>query len=313
MSARAPGLAFALGTLLALLGAGEARAAALCTNTPGPNDAVSCIAADGVSGILFVNTSGDIDINLVNQAIASSSRTTPGVGVAGRQHGSMNEAVSVRLSGTTVTTAGGGAGASGVLGSIENTTSEGGVTIDVTGGAISTGESRAMGVYGYHSGTGDIDIDVTRSSVTTAGRTAYGFLGYHLGTGGDVDIDMTGGTVTTAGEDAHGVYGNVGNTASAGALTIDVTGGASIKTTGEGARGVYGYHRGTGGIDVDVTRSSVTTAGDDAHGVWGNVGNTASAGALTIDVTGGASIKTTGRAPAGSMAITWVRGTWTSA
>ncbi len=360
MSARAPGLAFALGTLLALLGAGEARAAALCTNTPGPNDSVSCIAADGVSGILLVNTSGDIDINLVNQAIATSSRTTPGIGVAGRQHGSMNEAVSVRLSGTTVTTAGGGAGASGVLGSIENTTSEGGVTIDVTGGAISTGESRAMGVYGYHSGTGDIDIDVTRSSVTTAGRTAYGFLGYHLGTGGDVDIDMTGGTVTTAGEDAHGVYGNVGNTASAGALTIDVTGGASIKTTGEGARGVYGYHRGTGGIDVDLTDdSSVTTAGEGAHGVygyhtgaggiavdmmdgssvrtagegahgllvyhvgasgdvdidmtggtvttegedamgvWGYVGNTASGGALTIDVTGGASIKTTGEGARG--------------
>ena len=287
MSARAPGLAFAPGILLALLGAGEARAAALCTNTPGPNDTVSCIAADGVSGILFVNASGDIDINLVNQAIA----TSPGIGVQGRQHGSMNEAVSIRLSGTTVNTVQGGAGASGVLGSIENTTSEGALTIDVTGGAITTGTTSAMGVYGYHSGAGDIDIDVTRSSVTTAKATAYGFLGYHLGTGGDVDIDMTGGTVTTAGEDAHGVYGNVGNTASAGALTIEVTGGASIKTTGEGARGVYGYHRGTGGIDVDLTDdSSVTTADKSAHGVWGYHQGT---GDVDIGMTGG-SVTTAG-------------------
>ena len=355
MSARAPGLAFALGTLLALLGAGEARAAALCTNTPGPSDIVSCIAADGVSGILLVNASGNIDINLVNQAIASS----PGIGVRGSQHGSMNEAVSIRLRGTTVNTVQGGAGASGVVGSIENTTSEGALTIDVTGGAITTGATSAMGVYGYHSGAGDIDIDVTRSSVTTAKATGHGFLGYHLGTGGDVDIDMTGGTVTTAGKDAHGIYGYVANTASAGALTIDVTGGASIKTTGDVARGVHGYHRGTGGIDVDLTDdSSVTTAGKDAHGVygyhlgtgdvdigmtggsvttagvlahgfvgyhygasgdvdidltggtvrtagedamgvWGYFGNTESAGALTIGMTGGTSIKTTGEGARG--------------
>ena len=42
MSARAPAAALALGTLLALLCAGEARAVAVCSNTPGTGDWVLC-------------------------------------------------------------------------------------------------------------------------------------------------------------------------------------------------------------------------------------------------------------------------------
>ena len=78
--ARAAARRFALATLLALSCAGEVRAAAVCSDTPGPNDRVYCAAA--------ALTNVDIDIALTNQIIATTRANEVGVyAVQSRRHG----------------------------------------------------------------------------------------------------------------------------------------------------------------------------------------------------------------------------------
>ncbi len=82
----------------------------------------------------------------------------------------------------------------------------------------------------------------------------------------------------------------------ASGVTQDVTIDAmnpSISTSAANAYGVYGRHRGTGGIDIDLTGAGIATAGDRASGVLAWASNAAGEGDVSIGVAGGA-VRTAG-------------------
>ena len=91
--ARTAARRFVLAALLAL-GAGEARAAVVCSDTPGPNDRIYCARA------VFTNI--DIGIDLTNRAIATSGDDQ--LGVYAYQRGS--GAISIGMTGGSIATTG---------------------------------------------------------------------------------------------------------------------------------------------------------------------------------------------------------------
>ena len=191
MSVRAQAAALALGTLLALLCAGEARAARVCSNTPGPDDRVDC----GVASLLTL----PIDIELTNQAITTSG--TGHIGVWARHFG--EGGITIRLRDTAIMTSGRLASGLRSLNNYSRNASP--MTIDLAGGSISTTGEGAYGIIGHNrASTGIVDIDLAGGSISTAGVRAHGIWVLHGGSGG-IDVDMAGGTISTTGEAAHGL------------------------------------------------------------------------------------------------------------
>ena len=152
-------------------------------------------------------------------------------------------------------------------------TGDGDIDIDVLGGSITTAGTASYGIYGLHQGDGDIDIAVQDATITTESTDlgAYddtfslGIYAYHLGTG-DIDIDLRGGSVTTKGVYSYGVYGRHSG---AGDIAIDTRDGNTITTTGDNAHGIVAYHYGTeASRTIDITvGGSVEAVGAGAQGV----------------------------------------------
>ena len=302
MSARAPAAALALGTLLALLCAGEARAAAVCSNMPGTGDWVRCTSMDIDLANPAIETSGDNengifgssntssrDIEVTGGSITTTGATAAGVkmDLLGSGRGSIvleNVAISTNARGS-VGIDGYGSATSGVT-----------LSIDVTGGSVSTVGSSAQGVDVDHRGMGAIDIDLRRAAVTTMDLNSTGVSARHSGSGGTgVDIDLEGGSVRTAGRQASAIAGTV-SSASNAAVSIDAT-GVAISTTNEFARGIYGAITSASSqasISVNAAGGSIATAGTFSHGIWGYVSHSASDAAISIDATGGVAVSTTG-------------------
>ena len=305
--ARAAARRFVLATLLAL-GAGEARAAVVCSDTPGPNDRIYCARA------VFTNV--DIGIDLTNRAIATSGANQLGVYAFQRGSG----AISIGMTGGSIATT--GASSSSISGYINQSANEAALAIGMTRGSVNTSGLRSRGIYGVHTGTGRIAIGMTNSSISTTGGRAHGIEGYHTGAGG-VDIAMRGGSVMATGEMAHGVYGIhtgaggididvrggsiattrassrgitawIANAANEAALAIGMTRG-SVATSGSRSHGINGVHAGAGGVDIAMRGGSVMTTGERAHGVYG-LNYSGAAGGIDIDVTGGSVMATGERA-----------------
>ena len=311
VSARVPVVAVAavvLGTLLAILGAGESRAAAVCSNTLGANDWIHCTESG----------SSDIDIDLSNPAISTSGAADEGIWAEHTGTGDIDIDVTD--------------------GSIEATTAAGlrirhdgarAIEIDLTRVAVSTEGARDPGVYAQHRGSGGtgIDIDLTGGSVTTIGSSAYAVAGNVNAAGGasvsidvtdaavstaglraygihgvignvastastSVSIDVKRGSIATTGEDAHGVYGLVVHSSSKAALSVDVM-GAVISTRGSITHGIYSRQSGEGGIETDLTDVAISTTNTSSYGFFGLIANAGSRAALDVDVAGG-SVRTTG-------------------
>ena len=233
-----------------LLGAAEARAAAVCSNTPGANDWIRCTQTG----------TADIDIDLANPAI---STTGPG-----------DEGIWAEHTGT------------------------GNIDIDVTGGSIAAAD--ANGVDARHEAAGAIDIDLTNVDVSTQGQLDYGVYAQHRGTSGTgIDIDVTGGSVTTAGSSAYGISANVNDAtgvAVGAAISID-TKNTRVSTMGLRGYGVFGWINTVGStapVSVNVAGGSVTTAGENSHAVRAYTFSQTGTGAITVGVTDGAALSTTG-------------------
>ena len=311
MSARAPGIALALGALLAILGATEARAAAVCNNMPGANDWIRCTQTG----------SGDIDIDLANPAISTTNPADEGI-----------EATHTGTGNIDIDVTGGSIAAADANGVRVRHEAAGAIDIDMTNVGVSTQGQLDYGIYAGHQGTSGtgIDIDVTGGSVTTAGSDSYGIAanandstGAAVGTAVSIDtkntrvstmgrrsygvfgwintvastapvsVTVAGGSVTTAGENAHAVRAYVFSQASTGAMVVGVTDGAAISTTGRNAHGVLATQNGRGGIDADLTDAVISTANTSSYGFMGWLSNTSGSAPLDIDVLRG-SVKTTG-------------------
>ena len=150
----------------------------------------------------------------------------------------------------------------------------GDILIDVRGGSITTKGAAAGGLHNRHEGTGLLDIDVQDLDIKTESTGIYqgsggtfsrGIFGQHTGDG-DIRIDVRGGTIETKGTYSYGIYGTHSGT---GNIAVDTRDGHTITTTGDNAHGIVAYHYGTEdsrAIDITVG-GTVEASGAGAEGV----------------------------------------------
>ena len=269
-------------------------------------------------------TSGNIAITLGNTRIDTSGEV-PAV-YAQKQRWNSGLLTATLNSGVTITTQ--GDRASGVYLQHQNEeilaldndvtlTGNGTTTVTTTG-------DRSHGLRAVRSsGRGDVTIDVDRITITTEGDSAYGIYGDHSGDGndGDVTIDATNGSITTGssvteggtttlkGRTAHGIRATHRDTSSpknrtaVGDIRI-TTRNFKINTTstadfrppdyfGPYAYGIFASHENSGNIVIDLGQgSSVTTEGQNSHGVVASHSGTAAT--RTIDITLGGPVSAKG-------------------
>ena len=308
MSARAPGIALTLGTLLAILGAGESRAAPRFTTSAWfrlrrdaecdmPLPTPRRVAAHGGGsarariGALLFGLAFLLGAAEVRAAAVCSN--TPGANdwIRCTQTGTAD--IDIDLANPAISTT--GPGDEGIW---AEHTGTGNIDIDVTGGSIAAAD--AFGVRARHEAAGAIDIDLTNVDVSTQGQLDNGVSAQHRGTSGTgIDIDVTGGSVTTAGADSYGVYAAVNDStgvAVGAAISID-TKNTRVSTMGLRGYGVFGSlttAASTAPLSVNVAGGSVATAGQNAHAVRAYRFSQTGTGAITVGVTDGAALSTTG-------------------
>ncbi len=167
----------------------------------------------------------------------------------------------------------------------------GSVTIEVTGGSLSSSGNWAKGIRSWSSGgSGDVAVTVKDVDITTAndnGNAVY--VRRQAGTG-NIRIDVSGGVLTTTGGGVS--QGITGWVQVAGDIDIDAK-DVVMRTEGANSLGIFGYQQGpTGDVDVAVQGGSIETNGFLAHGVYsGKIGGTGNAG-LSVS---GAAVTTRGR------------------
>ena len=175
----------------------------------------------------------------------------------------------------------------------------GDIIITATDTDITTnGAGAARGILAQHQGTGGgISIDFSGGSITTKGADARGIAGWlyptnarAVGDRGNVDIRVSNSRIAT--EDAIGIQGFISGNA-AGDIRITAT-GTDITTERKSQsdaiadRGILAVHAGTGGgISIDFSGGSITTKGDVARGIEGRITNTNNDGDISLRFTGG--------------------------
>ena len=282
----------------------------MCSSTPGANDWIVCEAT----------TAADVSVNTSNVVISTTGTSDYGVSLS-NTYGSWAQGesanVSIVMTGGSITTT--GRAARGVFAWMQDSDGVGDVTIDLTRVAISATGRSAVGVRSTHSGTGAQVIRMTGGSVesgnagvhayrarggtqtielsggvtvSTTGGSAYGVYAQRAGTGdGAQTIRMTGGSVGTQGEFAHGVRVRATSAGSEVPITVELS-GVDVSTMGDSADGVRSWSLADGAHDVDVTGGSITTTGALATGLYAH--HQGDTGKLTIDVSGGTVIETSG-------------------
>ncbi|WP_241086934.1 autotransporter outer membrane beta-barrel domain-containing protein [Candidatus Vondammii sp. HM_W22] len=152
------------------------------------------------------------------------------------------------------------------MGDADDPNSQASITINATGGTISTEKGEAHGIYGKQRGTGAINI-TSAAEITTKGILAHGIFGGHEGTGA-VDITSTA-KITTKGRYARGIQSRIGSSPSTAAMNINSE--AAINTEGGRAHGISATHAGsTGTINItsaaDITATGLGSDGLEAAG-----------------------------------------------
>lgn len=166
----------------------------------------------------------------------------------------------------------------------------GSITIDVTGGSLTTGGSWAKGIHLRSSG-GSGDTAITLKDVDTVSLNPNGGGIYALREGGmgNIKIDVSGGSMTTAGANSGSITGYL---RVSGNVEIDVK-DVTFKDDGTSGTSVLGFHTGpTGDVDIAVQAGSIETSGFLGHGVYG--GKISGRGNVAVSVAG-ASVTTRGR------------------
>jgi len=256
------------------------------TVTTGGDNAQGLRAIGGASSI----TANDVDVLTQGMAsygvyaqngaqidLSGGSVTTEASGAYGIW--ANNAGSSITILNTDIATLGTGNSGHGVF-------AQGGGSIELEGGSVSTAGTLSFGLNANGAGS---TIDAAAVTIETAGTNAHGVQASAGGviTLDDVVIDTSGGsangiwangnnaqvsgsaTISTEGSSAHGAYATSGG-------NVDVAG--SIVTTGNSARGLYA----TSGTSVLTSSADVTTSGSSgAHGAQAHQG-------ATIAITGGA-------------------------
>lgn len=209
---------------------------------------------------------GDITIDLDDATVATSG--VAAYGVYARHQGSGG--IDIRLTNTAVSTwADRGDAIRGVLDDPNGSENQSDLRIEVTGGAVTTHNTWADGVYGYTEGNvleiSLNNVDITTESTAIADPAifrstfSHGIHGQHRGAG-DLDIDARGGSITTKGKSSYGIHARHQG---AGNVAVRTLSGHSISTTGARADGIVAYHQGAwqGPAGTDMRRMDITVGG----------------------------------------------------
>ena len=275
-----PGLAGA--ALLALvLCAGDARAQAVCGDTPGTGNWIACEESAG--------SADDIDIDADGVAIGTTEDDAHGVSAKheGTANIDINVGPDISDQHSTITTA--GARADGIE---ARHTGTGNINISTELTTIETNGERAYGVVSRHHGIGDIDITLTGGTIHATGAGAHGVFSRHFGTGDTVVTLQDGTTITTGNNNpiAHAVFAERTALSGAGDITI-TTKGAAITTESRQSYGVFGHQDDlttSGDITIDAQGGTINVTGNGSIGIaaWkeGGMGDvTIGARNITID------------------------------
>ena len=246
----------ALSAAFGMGNASDARAAAVCSDTPGSADWILC------------EENGASDIEIEADGVTIGTTGSGEHGIRGRHRGTGTNAATVRNS--KITTA--GALTDGVNARHEGS---GKIKVYLHGTSIVTGGRNAGGIFGDHLGSGGIEIDVRDTDISTEstavdgnGRTtSHGIWGWmrNLRGNGNIDIDVQGGSIRTAGTDSNTIYARHQGT---GKIDIDLQGGL-FETAGRFSHSIVGQHRGDGAVEISMRDATVVTAGLQAYGIFG--------------------------------------------
>ena len=210
--------------------------------------------------------------------------------------------------------------------------STGDFAIDTSGLAIETTEHHAHGIAGQHLGEGSVTIGSRADSIATEGQLAHGILASHKGAAGDVvlrlrsteietgrqgagalsqgiwaettspgtlDVEIAGGRIVTRGDGSHGIrldHFHAG-TGAAGAILLDIGGGAEIGTEGAAAFGILAHRGRDGNIGLTLRNAGIDTVGAGSVGAMAIQTPGANAdivGDVAVDLLGGVRIATEG-------------------
>ncbi len=236
-----------------------AHSTAVCSDTPASGERIEC-TEDSTS-------TSDITIDAVDIDIDTSGTTEAGVKASHEGTADIDIGVSASSADTPSTIDTTGERAAGVHGVHTGT---GNNSVTVTDTAITTQGVESRGVYAQHVGSGGVEIDVQDTSINTTGDRSGGIDGSHRGEGtGDIDIDVQDTTIETAGQGAYGIYStSEGNTESHNVVVK--TRRTTITTMGDDTHGIWVRNETTGGnITIDGEDDSITTNGLNAYGIYG--------------------------------------------
>lgn len=243
------------------------------------------IVGDDNSGIAIQNSgtgTGAVSVNILDGGSVTAG--TRGVSVINDAYGSQ---ITLRSSGSISATSGHGINVKSVGGKAITTQNEdgedqtsiiGGVTIDVTGGALVTGGMKGINAEILKDqNTSTLVGNITISAIAVTGGTHPGIFADHQGSG-DISITTARSVATSsAATTANGVEAKINS----GNLTIDANGLINGHNTGLSVTSNAGN---TGTISVDV---SGAVTGQSAHGVHFNLAGVGSATLITQSTVSG--------------------------
>ncbi|MDX8355325.1 autotransporter outer membrane beta-barrel domain-containing protein [Cognatiyoonia sp. IB215182] len=151
------------------------------------------------------------------------------------------------------------------------------------GGKIATSGGDAYGVKAevkHAESTANATASMTDGEIHTGGIWSHGLYAINRGLGA-ATVQMDGGSITTSKLHARALYAEITNQNSEARATASATGDAKIKTVDRKAYGLLAKTDGLGDTLAAIDRSSITTLGREAHGLWAEITNTASTATST--------------------------------
>ena len=255
---------------------------------------------EGGSTGIQVHHSGSGNIVIESQmdsittAADSDSGSSDGISVL---HEGINEGdIVIRTVGTTIQTV--RTGTQGSSGIYAQSSTEGKVEVDMSGGSIDTFSDRNLGIFVQQSynglgQAGDTTLKIhNNASITTEGDRASA-ISVIRKTDGKNKIDLRDVTISTIGKNSFGVLAlqdnGIDNDLS-GDVEVNLLGGVSITTAGEDSYAVWAIHQGVNPeveshvvITARGQNNTITTSGAGANGI---IGRHSGKGDIIIDVNG---------------------------
>ncbi|WP_299752806.1 autotransporter outer membrane beta-barrel domain-containing protein [uncultured Tateyamaria sp.] len=172
--------------------------------------------------------------------------------------------------------------------------------VEMEGGTVTT--EGGSGLFAWVGNTESDDTATVRmtgeANVSTRGTRAHGLLASNVSGGlGHALAEVNGGTVTTEGQGANGVYSWIVFVEARGTATARISEAeeagieTKVETKGNKSHGLYAYNPGFGDALAEMKGGTVTTHGDDAHGLGAiiaeNTYNMASEATATVQIIAG--------------------------